>query len=66
LNSIQIELKINGMQIGFLKKSKFARECGVGKKGFENTHIKKDTFHIFLFENGLNMFQFGIFCHLKE
>jgi len=50
----------------FLKKSKFARDCGVGKKGFENTHIQKDTFHIFLFENGLNMFQFGFFYQLKE
>ncbi len=27
-----------------LKKSKFVRDCGVGKKGFENTHIQKHMF----------------------
>jgi hypothetical protein len=48
------------------KYSKLAHDCGVEKKGFENTHIQKDTLHLFLFENGLNMFQFEIFCHLKE
>jgi hypothetical protein len=36
------------------------------KKGFAKTHIQKDTFHLFFFENGLNIFQFGIFCHPKK
>jgi hypothetical protein len=36
------------------------------KKKALKTHIQKDTLHLFLFENGLNMFQFEIFCHLKE
>ncbi len=40
LNWIQVELKINGMQIGFLKNQNLL-VTGVGKKGFENTHIQK-------------------------
>jgi len=59
-SNLRIELNSNWIKNKwdanwFLKKSKFARDCGVGKKGFENTHIQKDTFHIFLFENGLNL-----------
>ncbi len=59
-SNLRIELNSNWIKNKWdanwlLKKSKFARDCGVGKKGFENTHIQKDTFHIFLFENGLNL-----------
>jgi len=68
-NCMQLELNWikNKWDANWHKKySKFAHNCGVEKKGFEKTHIQKDTFHLFLFENGLNIFQFGIFCHPKK
>jgi len=42
------------------KVLKFTSEHGVGKRNFKKHKSKKTFFHVFLFGNVLNKFQFGL------